>query len=61
MYSNIEMTWEQAKLTCRKQQAELISLKNQDIIPVLYNIMNEDVAWTSARTIDLSKCRKSEI
>lgn len=62
------MPWENAKLTCRKLEAELISFRNRDLISLIYTATNKKIlpgsmdkltAWTSAHATDYSGCKKS--
>ena len=57
------MTWNAAKLTCRDLQAELISFRNQNLVPAIYAATDKKAAagtiqkysaWTSARANDSS-------
>ena len=64
------LSWIRAQLSCRNLQAELISLRDSSIIPLIYRIRStrrkkratisdEQITfWTSARAIDLTNSRK---
>lgn len=64
------MTWMRAQLSCQNLQAELISLRDSSIIPLIYRIrsglrkkrttVSDELItfWTSARAVDLTNSRK---
>lgn len=62
------MSWDTAKFYCRSLQAELISFRSLDLIPLIYTASSKQTAigplsiltaWTSARATDYSGGRLS--
>lgn len=69
-YYGTKMTWSNAAMTCRDMQGDLISLRDDSILPLIYQVTadshrrkkreiaaDKTVAWTSARAIQLNNCK----
>ncbi len=67
------MNWDDAVSTCQHMQGDLLSLRDNSILPLLYQVTDihhrrkkqADVAtdptvgWTSAHALDLTNCKLS--
>jgi hypothetical protein len=72
-YHGTKMSWMKAGAMCQQMQGDLISLHDNTILPLIYQVTGENnrrkkrveiatdktVAWTSAHAIQLTNCKSS--